>query len=548
MKNRITGSIALKSIMVVVLIIAVFSVIICIIGYSGFTRALVEQYSQDAFWTAGMAQMCLIPDEWDMYYYMTEPGTENYMNVLALFQRICDSTGVEFIYVIQPDTSDYAHIKFLFSVKREGSPYTLYEKGYIRETTNDEYRQKYRELYEGKTDRAVVVRDHGEIETDYHVTVMRVLRDTVTGTATGILCVQVQMENLHEARLSYVRNVILTLVGLAIIVIAAEGLYLHFALLLPVKRITREASRFAAENKITARRLTDKVKKNDEIGTLMTSIDRMEDQIVRHVENIRKITADTERLNTELALATKIQADALPNVFPAFPDRPEIDLYASMNPAKEVGGDFYDFFLIDDDHLCIVMADVSGKGVPAALFMMSSKNIIATNALKSTSPAAILCKTNDALCARNVEEMFVTVWLGILQISTGIITAANAGHEYPVIMHENSSFGYIRDAHDPVIGSLEGMKYHDYEIRLQKGSKLFLYTDGLPEANNKDNSMFGSNRLLQAVNRKKEGSTKEIIENVDAEVAAFSEGAEQFDDLTMLCLEYRGPETASRKQ
>ena len=144
--------------------------------------------------------------------------------------------------------------------------------------------------------------------------------------------------------------------------------------------------------------------------------------------------------------------------------------------------------------------------------------------------------------------MFVTVWLGILQISTGIITAANAGHEYPVIMHENSSFGYIRDAHDPVIGSLEGMKYHEYEIRLQKGSKLFLYTDGLPEANNKDNSMFGSNRLLQAVNRKKEGSTKEIIENVDAEVAAFSEGAEQFDDLTMLCLEYRGPETVSRKQ
>jgi sigma-B regulation protein RsbU (phosphoserine phosphatase) len=548
MKSRIKGSIAVKSITVVVLIIAVFSVIICLIAYSGFTRALVAQYSEDAFWTAEMSEMCILTDKADMDLYMREEGLFNYYNALGLLQNICNSTGVEFIYVIQPDRTDYAHIKFMFAVKRDGSPYTLYEKGYIRETTNDEYKAKYKELCEGRSTREIVVRDRGKIETDDHVTVMLALLDPEDGETTGILCVQVQMEGLNRARRSYIRSVLITLIGLAVIVIVSEGLYLHFALLLPVKRITREASRFASENRTTEHRLTDKVKKNDEIGTLMTSIDRMEDQIVKHVESIKKITADTERLNTELALAAKIQADALPNVFPAFPDRPEIDLYASMNPAKEVGGDFYDFFLIDDDHLCIVMADVSGKGVPAALFMMSSKNIIATNALKSTSPAAILGRTNDALCARNVEEMFVTVWLGILQISTGIITAANAGHEYPVIMHENSSFGYIRDAHDPVIGSLEGMKYHDYEIRLQKGSKLFLYTDGLPEANNKDNSMFGSNRLLQAVNRKKEGSTKEIIENVDAEVAAFSEGAEQFDDLTMLCLEYRGPETASRKQ
>ena len=253
---------------------------------------------------------------------------------------------------------------------------------------------------------------------------------------------------------------------------------------------------------------------------------------------------ETARISTELNLATRIQADMVPNIYPAFPDRREFDVYATMDPAKEVGGDFYDFFLVDDDHLCLVMADVSGKGVPAALFMMASKIILANNAMIGKSPAQILTDTNAAICSHNREEMFVTVWLGILEISTGKLIAANAGHEYPVIKHGDGSFEVLRDKHGFVIGGMAGMKYKEYELTLEPGSKLFLYTDGVPEATDAENNMFGADRMLEALNEEKDGTTVDILKHVRASVDGFVNGAEQFDDLTMLCMEYRGPEKA----
>ena len=253
---------------------------------------------------------------------------------------------------------------------------------------------------------------------------------------------------------------------------------------------------------------------------------------------------ETARISTELNLATRIQADMVPNIYPAFPDRREFDVYATMDPAKEVGGDFYDFFLVDDDHLCLVMADVSGKGVPAALFMMASKIILANNAMIGKSPAQILTDTNAAICSHNREEMFVTVWLGILEISTGKLVAANAGHEYPVIKHGDGSFEVLRDKHGFVIGGMAGMKYKEYELTLEPGSKLFLYTDGVPEATDAENNMFGADRMLEALNEEKDGTTVDILKHVRTSVDGFVNGAEQFDDLTMLCMEYRGPEKA----
>ncbi|MBO4262362.1 MAG: serine/threonine-protein phosphatase [Clostridia bacterium] len=245
------------------------------------------------------------------------------------------------------------------------------------------------------------------------------------------------------------------------------------------------------------------------------------------------------RIESELNLATRIQADMLPNIYPAFPDRKEFDVYATMDPAKEVGGDFYDYFLIDSDHLCLVMADVSGKGIPAALFMMASKIILANNAMAGKSPARILHDTNAAICSHNHEEMFVTVWLGILEISTGKLTAANAGHEYP-ILNTDGSFALIKDKHGFVIGGMDGAKYTEYEISLVPGAKLFLYTDGVPEATDPQGNMFGTERLLAALNGDISADTKRTLNNVRTAIDGFVGGAEQFDDLTMLCLEYKG--------
>ena len=256
----------------------------------------------------------------------------------------------------------------------------------------------------------------------------------------------------------------------------------------------------------------------------------------------KELSEHSARLSTELSLAEKIQADMLPNIFPAFPDRKEFDLYASMNPAKEVGGDFYDFFMVDDDHLAIVIADVSGKGIPAAMFMMFSKNIVANNAMLGKSPAKALEDANNAICKNNREEMFVTVWLGILEISTGHLIAANAGHEYPALYTPGVGFELYKDKHGLVVGGMEGLKYKDYELQLKPGSKIFVYTDGVPEATNIEEELFGVDRMVEALNVMSESDPKEIISGVRCAVDDYVKEAEQFDDLTMLCLEYKGKE------
>lgn len=249
---------------------------------------------------------------------------------------------------------------------------------------------------------------------------------------------------------------------------------------------------------------------------------------------------------TELNMATEIQASMLPSIFPAFPSREEFDLYASMDPAKEVGGDFYDFFMIDDDHLGVVIADVSGKGVPAALFMMISKTVVQNYAMLGVGAAETLKRANDSLCAQNKMEMFVTTWIGILELSTGKMTCASAGHEYPAICHEGK-FELFKDKHGFVLGGMEGARYKEYEIQFDKGDKIFVYTDGVPEATSANTELYGTDRMIAALNDKPDASPQEILGNVRASVDEFVGSAEQFDDLTMVCLEYRGTENAGKK-
>ena len=282
------------------------------------------------------------------------------------------------------------------------------------------------------------------------------------------------------------------------------------------------------------------IRTGDEVEHLNRVMAQMEKDLSVYMEDLTRVTKKEERVRTELDMASKIQKGALPDIFPAFPDRQEFDLYASMEPAKEIGGDFYDFFLIDDDHLCLVIADVSGKGVPAALFMMASKIILADNAIMGKSPSEILYDANNAICKNNKLEMFVTVWVGILEISTGKLYAANAGHEYPALKRGDGGFSVFKDRHGFVLGGMEGMKYKEYEIQLSPGDKLFVYTDGVSEANDPDGNMFEVKRMIDALNEDPDASPAQILGAVRGEISKFVREAEQFDDLTMLCLEYKG--------
>ena len=343
----------------------------------------------------------------------------------------------------------------------------------------------------------------------------------------------IKTQSLQDTSLAIALQLCLSLVCLLLVL-----LYV----LRPLKKVQHgiRLYRDTKDREAIAETLAD-IRSRNEIGELAHDITDLTMELDDYMGRIETITAERERIVTELSLAKRIQEDMLPNIFPPFPDRTEFNIYASMDPAREVGGDFYDFFLVDDDHLCLVIADVSGKGIPAALFMMVSKIVLANHAMLGMHPAQILTEANTAICDHNREEMFVTVWLGILEISTGRLTAANAGHEYPVLKQPEGGFEILRDRHCFVIGGMDGIKYKEYELTLEPGTKLFLYTDGVPEATNAENELFGPDRMLAALNARPDASPEELLGEVRQAVDDFVKEADQFDDLTMLCLEYKGP-------
>ena len=279
-----------------------------------------------------------------------------------------------------------------------------------------------------------------------------------------------------------------------------------------------------------------RVKVNNEFGILAEDISELAVEMDRYTEENIRLNAEQERVATELDMARSIQTSQLPSRFPAFPDRKEFDIYASMIPAREVGGDFYDFFFIDDDHLALVIADVAGKGVPAALFMMMSKILISNYAMMGLSPAEVLRRANNAIFRNNKEHMFVTVWLGIFEVSTGRILAANAGHEYPFLRRTDGEFVKVNDRHGFVLGGMKNMNYEEYEMCLAEGDALVVYTDGITEAKDSMKEMFGTERIEEALNRAPDAGPQQLMENVQNALNEFVGGVEQFDDQTILIL------------
>lgn len=284
------------------------------------------------------------------------------------------------------------------------------------------------------------------------------------------------------------------------------------------------------------------IKSDNEIEELADAFSSMLVEIERYMDEKQKAIAEKERLGAELGMAASIQESQLPSKFPAFPDRKDFDVYALMDPAKEVGGDFYDFFLVDEDHIALVMADVSGKGIPAALFMMISKLLIQSRIMMGESPAEALANTNVQLMQNNEVHQFVTVWLAVFDLKTGKGIAANAGHEHPVIRRAGGKYELVEYKHSPPVATMRKLKFKDHEFELNPGDSLFVYTDGVPEATDNNNELFGTDRMLEALNKDPYASCEDILKNVKEGIDEFVAGAEQFDDITMLCFRYFGSE------
>lgn len=322
----------------------------------------------------------------------------------------------------------------------------------------------------------------------------------------------------------------------SVLLVIFSSLFLSRRITKPLADLTSEVARVSAGDFD----LSVDVKTGDEIEELANSFNNMTVELKKYIVNLAAETAARERISSELEVAAQIQNDMVPNIFPAYPDRPEFDIYAEMHTAKEVGGDFYDFFLIDENHLAFVIADVSGKGIPAALFMMIAKTILKNNLLAGLPVDEALYRSNNSLCENNESSMFVTAFIAVLEIPTGMVSYANAGHNPPLLQRAGQDYEWLPVKRALVLAGMEDTPFFAQEIRLNKGDRIFCYTDGVTEAMNGGQQLYSDSRLLTTLNRMHDVPTiMGLLSGVKGDVENFAGEAEQADDITMLAVELK---------
>lgn len=533
-----------------------------ITGVRTYSNSIMRNYNDLAYQVAEVAQGYFTEEELAYYAELTYQynhgeataediekviQSERYQEIKGLLDKLRDSMAANDIYVFVFDMEVLENYDAEADARNEWNPIyyvadsyhipeqqlVLGDKGpivpeYIDEMINIYYKGQRLDYY-----------FISEGQFGYNTSAaFPVVQDGKTVVFIGV---EIPMATLQDDTYTFVTQVMIV-TGITVILLLIIGIaFLVRTMIRPIVLVSSEAEHFVEDNNRISENL-DKIKTHDEIQTLSENLLKLEIGINEYIENLTAVTAEKERIGAELNVATQIQADMLPSIFPAFPDRKEFDIYATMTPAKEVGGDFYDFFLVDDDHLAMVMADVSGKGVPAALFMVIAKTLIKNRTQMGGSPAEILGFVNEQLCEGNEAELFVTVWLAILDLSTGKGMAANAGHEHPVLRRSGGSYELVKYRHSPAVASIEGIRFREHEFELYPGDSLYVYTDGVPEATDGNDELFGTDRMLDALNRRPCASAEELLLGVKEEIDYFVGDAPQFDDITMLCLNYYGKE------
>ena len=521
----------------IISMLVLFSILVSICGSLGYADALKKDYAESTYRMADTAAAIIDGD--NLEKYLAEGEDENYRRNKELLEVYCRKIYVSLIYVIVVDRSDYGRFRCLYNTvcnEVDDTDYDEWELGHERDTTNNTYREKYKAIYEDGSKYETVYRLRITDGKKQHITTLVPVHNS-KGEVVGILCMQRPMSAFRNRILIYLSVIasLATVFSIIAAVLVLKNNKKNFVI--PIKKISEEAARFS-KGDLEIHKLQD-VGSIKEIADLSSSIEKMGKDMISYINHLTTITGERERITAELSIASTIQENSVPNTFPAFPDRSDFDVYASMTPAKAVGGDFYNFFLIDEDHLAVLIADVSGKGIPAALFMMVSNILITERTRSGGTPAEILEYINDRICKHNQADMFVTVWLGIIEISTGKVIATNAGHDDPAIYRKGEGFEIIKETHGLVMGAMESVKYRNYEFRLGEGDKLFIYTDGIPEATTADEQMFGIERMIEALNKYKDESPEGILNGINESVNEFVGDAPQFDDLTMLCVELK---------
>ena len=546
----------------VVIILLIYAVLIQCIGYFAFTRSFSKEYSESVLRTARLCSQTFDGDDFSEYlnydqetldfiyslgFYSDyeeyceengiEPDSTLYINASMYgttkdtLNEVCNTMGMAVIYIIIPD-DDYMNYTCVYNCVSDSSGYDPWELGHRVETPSSYY-DAYKRIYEGGSSEEVVTRFTNLNGGKPHITALIPLHDP-DGNVCAILCTQRFADGLTKARKNFLQGVGALTVILAIIIILLEARLLRVSVIGPIASIANEADRFAKDSTQAGTLLSESDFKVKEIHNLALSLDKMEVDTVENIENIKTMAAEKERVGADLSLASKIQMGMLPLKHQLLTEHSEFDIHAVMNPAKEVGGDFYDFYMIDDTHLAIEIADVSDKGMGAAFFMAISKTLIKSRAGLGGSASEILAYVDKMIAEKNMAGMFVTVWLGIIDLTTGHVDVCNAGHDYPAVSLKGQDYVIEKTPHGPPISFIPGVPFTGYEFDLEPGDRIFLYTDGVNEAKRSDGERFGIERMLTVLNEHKNDDNEQLIAAMKESVAMFVGKEPQFDDMTML--------------
>ncbi len=523
-KKRKLGAIAMLSIVVFSVLIMVATSLVVVIQYR---QSAIKSYSDQAFSYAKSAAVYIDGDKVTKYIQTGE--TDDYYDEIERYLSVIqENSGLKYYYVFIPQEEDLVYV---WDTDEEQLRCGLGEHEDYMKHGKEASMMAFQQEPEEKI---LISRDevYGYIASAFYP-----IFDS-NGDPVALVGVDYSMPGINKSIRGF-----LTTISVSLLVVIAGftvGFYLFLKqqILVPIQKLSR-ATKDLVNNLGTEKKFEINIHASDEIEGLSHSFESMYGEICDYIKEVSEVTAEKERIGAELNVATDIQASMLPRIFPPFAERKEFDLYASMNPAKEVGGDFYDFFLVDEDHLALVIADVSGKGVPAALFMVIAKTLIKNQAQTGVSPKQVLENVNNQLCENNEADMFVTAWLGIYEISTHTMTAANAGHEFPAIRRKDGSFELFKDPHGLVLAYIEDFSYKEYTFELNEGDTLFVYTDGVAEATNSNNELYGTDRMLHALNQSADSGAdaQRLLKDVRSDIDGFVQDAPQFDDITMLALD-----------
>lgn len=532
----------------------ILTLVLSTVGYTAYKTSMLERYES---YTRALMDTARSTVDGDALFAETQAGTEGeaYLAARETLCAIKRNSEISYIYMVTfPDASTHRKMNFLMNgftpeeiaedpdyISHIGDESVLGEVG--DPDADFDYATTlvfWNSLYANETaDVQFYVND-----TDlygYQMTGYAPIR-TSEGEPVAVLALDLSMDQIKNNLYQY-----LLIMAVAAILLLAVFLMVLLSVLgknviHPVTRLAGSVRDFVKNSesagddpeKLTYQHV--EVTSGDEIELLSRSISDMTTDLKNYMVNLKTVVGEKERIGAELDLATNIQVSMLPSIFPAFPERPEIDIHATMDPAKEVGGDFYDYFFVDNDHLMVVIADVSGKGVPAALFMVIAKTLIKNNALSGMNPAQVFTRTNDQLCENNGAGLFVTAWACLIEISTGRTIYVNAGHNPPALRRKDGQFEYLRSRPGFVLAGMEGIRYRQAELVLEPGDTLYLYTDGVTEATDHVLTLYGEERLLASLNKLGDTKARDMLEQVTADLNAFVNGADQADDITMVAV------------